>query len=131
MDRSAAEGPALRYVALGDSYTIGTSVAAADRWPDRLVAALKADGAADGPWLELVANLGVDGYTTADLIRDELPPLAGLRPDVVSVLIGVNDVVQGVVPGRLCAERRPDPGRRARDRPAGPGPRPSGSRTTP
>jgi lysophospholipase L1-like esterase len=97
VDRPTAGGPALRYVALGDSYTIGTSVAVADRWPDRLVAAL---GAGDGehPALQLVANLGVNGYTTADLIREELPPLAGLHPDVVSVLIGVNDVVQGVAP---------------------------------
>ncbi len=92
MDRSAAGGPALRYAALGDSYTIGTSVDVADRFPDRLVAAL----APGPPSLELVANLGVDGYTTADLIRHELPPLAGLAPDVVTVLIGVNDVVQGV-----------------------------------
>ena len=98
MDRPDADGPALRYVALGDSYTIGTSVAPADRWPDRLVATFTEDRAANGPSLELVANLGVDGYTTADLIRDELPPLVGLRPDVVSVLIGVNDVVQGVSP---------------------------------
>jgi lysophospholipase L1-like esterase len=88
----AADGRVLRFVALGDSYTIGTSVAADERWPDQLVAAL---GPA-GPALDLVANLGVNGYTTADLIRDELPPLAGLRPDVVSVLIGVNDVVQSV-----------------------------------
>ena len=82
----------MRYVALGDSYTIGTSVAAADRWPDRLVAAL---GHAE-PRLELVANLGVNGYTSADLIRHELPALDMLRPEFASVLIGVNDVVQGV-----------------------------------
>jgi acyl-CoA thioesterase-1 len=85
----------LRYVALGDSYTIGTSVGAGERWPDQLVAALAAR-AADGPSLDLVANLGVNGYTSADLIRDELPALAGLRPEFVTVLIGVNDVVQGV-----------------------------------
>lgn len=82
----------MRYVALGDSYTIGTSVAAADRWPDQLVAAL---GQAE-PTLELVANLGVNGYTSADLIRDELPRLERLRPEFVTCLIGVNDVVQGV-----------------------------------
>ena len=69
----------VRYVALGDSYTIGTSVAAAERWPDQLVAAL---GPPDAPRLELVANLGVNGYTSADLIRDELPALEGLRPGV-------------------------------------------------
>jgi acyl-CoA thioesterase I len=48
------------------------------------------------PALDLVGNLGVNGYTTADLIRDELPELDRLAPDVVTLLIGVNDVVQGV-----------------------------------
>jgi len=45
---------------------------------------------------ELVANLGVNGYTTADLIRDELPALDAAAPEFVTLLIGVNDVVQGV-----------------------------------
>jgi acyl-CoA thioesterase I len=85
-------GMTLRYVALGDSYTIGTSVDPAERFPDRLVAAL----ATDGTRLDLIANLGVNGYTTADVIRDELPALDALAPDVVTLLIGVNDVVQGV-----------------------------------
>ena len=48
------------------------------------------------PRLELVANLGVNGFTSGDLIEVELPRLDGLRPDFLSVLIGVNDVVQGV-----------------------------------
>jgi lysophospholipase L1-like esterase len=78
----------VRYVALGDSYTIGTSVGEAERWPNQLVARL--------PELELVANLGVNGYTSRDLIEHELPRLPGLRPGLVSVLIGVNDVVQRV-----------------------------------
>ena len=82
----------MRYVALGDSYTIGTSVDADGRWPEQLVAAL----GPDAPTLTLVANLGVNGYTSADLIRDGLPALDALQPDFVSVLIGVNDVVQGV-----------------------------------
>jgi acyl-CoA thioesterase-1 len=81
----------LRYVALGDSYTIGTSVAEAERWPNQLVERLDAP-----PKVELVANLGVNGYTSRDLIEDELPPLDALNPDFVSVLIGVNDVVQRV-----------------------------------
>jgi lysophospholipase L1-like esterase len=83
----------LRYVALGDSYTIGTALDdARDRWPDRLVAAI----GRRPPTLELAANLGVDGFTSADLIEHELPALDGLRPGFASVLIGVNDVVQGV-----------------------------------
>ncbi len=82
----------LRYVALGDSYTIGTSVAAKDRFPDQLVAAL---GSAE-PTLTLVANLATNGYTSRDVIDVELPALEGYDPDVVTLLIGVNDVVQGV-----------------------------------
>ena len=80
----------LRYVALGDSYTIGTSVAEAERWPNQLA------GRLSGALLELVANLGVNGYTSDDLIKRELPALAGYKPDFVTVLIGVNDVVRRV-----------------------------------
>jgi acyl-CoA thioesterase I len=88
-----AAGPGvLRYVALGDSFTIGTSVQPAERFPDQLVAAL----GTTLPTLELVANLGVNGYTSADLAREELPALADLEAEFVTVLIGVNDVVQGV-----------------------------------
>lgn len=82
----------MRYVALGDSYTIGTSVAEAERWSNQLVRAL----GPDRPPLELVANLGVNGYTSADLIRTELPALDALRPAFVSLLIGVNDIVRRV-----------------------------------
>jgi acyl-CoA thioesterase-1 len=86
------DGRTSRYVALGDSYTIGTSVAPGERWPNLLVEAL----GTTPPTLRLVANLGVNGYTSSDLIRDELPRLGELAPEFVSVLIGVNDVVQGV-----------------------------------
>jgi lysophospholipase L1-like esterase len=79
----------LRYVALGDSYTIGTSVEEQERWPNQLVAGL--DGA-----IELAANLGVNGYSSGDLIQAELPQLAALDPGFVTVQIGVNDVVRGI-----------------------------------
>jgi lysophospholipase L1-like esterase len=89
----------VRYVALGDSYTIGTSVQPAERWPDQLVRAL---GPAE-PTLELVANLAVNGYTSSDLIRAELPALPHLEPGFVTVLIGVNDVVRRVPLERYAA----------------------------
>ena len=83
----------LRYVALGDSYTIGTATRSpGDRWPDQLVARL----GGDPPGLELVGNLAVNGYTSRDVIERELPALDAARPEIASVLIGVNDVVQGV-----------------------------------
>jgi acyl-CoA thioesterase I len=78
-------------VALGDSYTIGTNVGQSDRWPDQLVESVR-----DSVQLELVANLGVNGYTSGDLVQRELPQLADLRPGLVSILIGVNDVVRDI-----------------------------------
>lgn len=93
---------ALRYIALGDSYTIGTGVGHRDRWPDQLVAAL----GPNEPTIDLVANLGVNGYTTGDLIRHELPALDRLRPEVVTLLIGVNDVVRGIATTAYVANLR-------------------------
>ena len=85
-------GP-IRYVALGDSYTIGTSVAVEERWPDQLVERLRGSG---GPALELVANLAVNGYTSRNVLERQLPELDELEPDFITLLVGVNDVVQGV-----------------------------------
>jgi acyl-CoA thioesterase-1 len=90
---SDGERLAIRYVALGDSYTIGTATRApAERWPDQLVARLSTSS----PTLELIENLGVNGFTSRDLIEVELPQLVSLEPGFVTVLVGVNDVVQGV-----------------------------------
>jgi acyl-CoA thioesterase-1 len=83
----------LRYVALGDSYTIGTATrSTVERWPDQLVARL---GSAPRG-LELIANLGVNGFTSRDVIEVGLPELPALEPGFMTVLAGVNDVVQGV-----------------------------------
>jgi lysophospholipase L1-like esterase len=66
-------------------------VGEAERWPNQLVARL-----GDSVQLDLVANLGVNGYSTADLIEDELPRFARLMAQFVTLLIGVNDVVRGI-----------------------------------
>ena len=92
---------ALRYVALGDSYTIGTGLRRmADRYPDQLVAAL--GSAMPALQLDLVANLGVNGYASADLIRDELPAFDRLEAGFATLLIGVNDVVAGFPIGQYA-----------------------------
>jgi lysophospholipase L1-like esterase len=86
----------LRYVALGDSYTIGTSAEPAERWPDQLVRRL-----GDPARLALVANLAVNGYTSRDVIERELPELDALDAEFASLLVGVNDVVQRVPAARF------------------------------
>ena len=76
----------MKYLALGDSYTIGTGASdPSHAWPSIIAERLGAE----------VTNPAVNGYTTLDLIRDELSYLERIDPDVVSVLIGVNDLVQG------------------------------------
>jgi lysophospholipase L1-like esterase len=47
-----------------------------------------------GQWVELT-NPAVNGFTTLDLIDKELSFVEQLKPDLVTILIGVNDLVQG------------------------------------
>jgi len=79
----------LRYVAMGDSYTIGDELPRqVDRWPNQLVRALR-----PGAALQLVDNLAGQSHGTTDVIEVQLPVLEELDPDLVSLQVGVNDVV--------------------------------------
>src|ERR1700680_2093047 len=82
----------VRYLALGDSYTIGTGASdKARNYPSILAARLtKAIGNKVG-----LTNPAVNGFTTEDLIANELGHVDRLKPQLVSILIGVNDLVQG------------------------------------
>jgi acyl-CoA thioesterase-1 len=82
----------IRYLALGDSYTICTGASLpAGSWPALIAGRLEQ---AAGRTVE-VTNLGVNGYTTSDLIAHQLPHLGDAAWDCISVLIGVNDLYQG------------------------------------
>ena len=82
----------IRYVALGDSYTIGTGATPEESWPAVVTERLQQKGVP----IELVANLGHNGWIAQNLIDGELPELKKLKPDFVTLLIGTNDWVQGV-----------------------------------
>ncbi|MEJ2595658.1 MAG: SGNH/GDSL hydrolase family protein [bacterium] len=77
----------IRYLALGDSYTIGQSVPESERWPLQLAANLSASGM-DMAEVEIIARTG---WTTSELslgIEAEEPQ----GPyELVSLLIGVNN----------------------------------------
>ncbi|MGH2490579.1 MAG: SGNH/GDSL hydrolase family protein [Candidatus Limnocylindria bacterium] len=79
-----------RWLALGDSFTIGTGTT-----PDRSFPAVLTRLWADGGRNVVLRNPAVNGYRTDDLIAEELPLLASFRPTLVTVLIGANDIVTG------------------------------------
>ena len=79
------------YLALGDSYTIGQSVAENERFPAQTVALLKQQGLR----VSDPVYIATTGWTTEDLqlaISSRNPANA----DIVSLLIGVNDQYRGV-----------------------------------
>ena len=86
-----AGAPSLRFLALGDSYTIGEGVNDAERWPMQLARQLRAEGIA----LQDPRVIATTGWTTADLsaAMDAVEPLG--QWDFVSLLIGVNNQYQG------------------------------------
>ena len=51
--------------------------------------------------MELVSNPSRTGWTTAEAIVHELPLFRAARPDFATLMIGVNDWVQGVAPAHF------------------------------
>lgn len=80
-----------RYLALGDSYTIGEAVREAGRFPVQLAERLRADGV-DVATPEIVARTG---WTTHELSGgiDSAGPVGPY--DLVTLLIGVNNQYRG------------------------------------
>lgn len=77
----------LRYLALGDSYTIGTAIDSAGRWPVQLTDSLSALGYN----VTETRIIATNGWTTDELhagIAEENP---ATHYDLVSLLIGVNN----------------------------------------
>ena len=88
-----------RYLALGDSFTIGTGTTPDRSFPARLARSWREAGQD----VEL-ENPAVNGYTTDDLILEELPLVGPFRPTLVTLLIGANDIVQGSREDRYRAQ---------------------------
>ena len=89
----------MRYLALGDSFTIGTGTTPDRSFPAVLVTRWRERGMTCD-----LSNPAVNGYTTDDLVREELPLIASYRPDLVTLLIGANDIVAGAREDRYRAQ---------------------------
>ena len=82
--------PIIRYLALGDSYTIGELVSPKDRWPVQLADLLENEGIQTD--LTVIARTG---WTVDELWNGiQANPPEGTY-DMVSLLIGVNDQYRG------------------------------------
>lgn len=76
------------YVALGDSLTHGTDPEREGRWPDAVAAALGCR----------YTNLARIGATSREVEDEQLDQALVLRPDLVSLICGANDVLEAVRP---------------------------------
>ena len=92
MAQSNMEKEKIRYAVVGDSYSCGEGATPKESWPALLTAHLKAQGVD----VDLVSNPSVTGWTTKDAIDKELPKFIRSNPNFATLLIGVNDWVQGV-----------------------------------
>jgi lysophospholipase L1-like esterase len=99
-----------RYVALGDSITEGLCDPIVGRgepwlgWADRLAAILSRHAELRGSTLEF-ANLAVRGRRVRDVVAEQVPRAIELRADLVSILIGGNDLMSAKAdPDALAAE---------------------------
>ncbi len=89
-----------RFVALGDSFTEGMCDPAPRQeghpwlgWADRVAQALGARAAAAGEPFDY-ANLAVRGRLLPQIVGEQLPAALRLRPDLVSLVGGGNDVLR-------------------------------------
>ncbi len=83
-----AKNNVIRYMPIGDSYTIGLGILnPEDRWPNLLVNSLKDEGIS----VKLIANPSVSGYEVTDAIERELPLFEREKPDLGTLFIGAND----------------------------------------
>ena len=96
-DLAAAVMEPLRLVSLGDAYTAGTLTPGPkrDSWPAQLEQAMD-DGSVR---LDLIANLAENSQTSADVLDGQVSQVRSWRPDVVTVQVGVNDIIAEGIDG--------------------------------
>jgi lysophospholipase L1-like esterase len=88
----------ITYVAIGasDSFGLGTDEPYLENWPTDLA------GLLGSSHLHLI-NLGIPGVTVQDVLNLELPIALDSHPDLVTIWLGVNDIVDRVSPDNYAS----------------------------
>ncbi|ABS24289.1 GDSL-type esterase/lipase family protein [Anaeromyxobacter sp. Fw109-5] len=86
----AGRGAPIAYLAMGDSTAVGVGGGAGGGYPQRLARRLEASGVP-----VKLAVVAASGATIADLRRDQLPEVMAKRPALVTIGVGINDLMQG------------------------------------
>jgi len=108
--------PGVRIVALGDSLAFGTGASS----PEHAFIFRAYERLRDRRPASEIANFAMGGSTARDVLRLQVPRLAGARFDIVVICVGGNDVVHRVDPATfaqtytrlLAAVRRVQPAAR-------------------
>jgi lysophospholipase L1-like esterase len=90
----------VRFLALGDSYTIGQSVPASESWPVQFVNSLADEGYTVGG-IKIIAQTGWRTDNLSNAVKSQMP-ITGYN--LVSLLIGVNNQFQGGAIDTYAAE---------------------------
>jgi lysophospholipase L1-like esterase len=97
--RSAPGSQPIVYAAIGASETYG--IGADDRYRQAWPQLFYNDAL---PSSATLYNFGIPGETTAGALVDEVPAALKVHPQLVTVWLNVNDLVQGVSPSTYAAE---------------------------
>ena len=91
-DNAQTDLKVLRYLALGDSYTIGTVIGSENAYPEIFGDSLRQDFRVDSLEPLVIAK---DGWTTGDLLAGISQEQPAANFSLVTLLIGVNNQYQG------------------------------------
>jgi lysophospholipase L1-like esterase len=99
--RASASTQPIVYAAIGasETYGVGADDRARQAWPQLFLRGALPDSTA-------YYNFGIPGATTAQALRNELPPALAVHPTVATVWLNVNDLIQGIPASAYAADLR-------------------------
>jgi acyl-CoA thioesterase-1 len=97
-DKTLGSGPVLRYIAAGDSTSVGEGASGFEKsYAYQIAQYLAKTNTVE------YRNIGVVGYKTADVLRNQVDTIIAYKPDVVTISIGPNDATHLVSANKILA----------------------------